>query len=44
MDDDVRLPGYRRERIAEASEQEGIDIPDALIDIPDALIAQLKGS
>jgi (2R)-3-sulfolactate dehydrogenase (NADP+) len=37
MDDDVRLPGYRRERIAEASEQEGIDIPDTLI-------AQLKGS
>jgi len=37
MDDDVRLPGYRRERLAEASEQEGVDIPDTLI-------AQLKGN
>jgi (2R)-3-sulfolactate dehydrogenase (NADP+) len=37
MDDDVRLPGYRRERLAEASEQEGVEIPDALI-------AQLKAN
>jgi (2R)-3-sulfolactate dehydrogenase (NADP+) len=36
LDDDVRLPGYRRERLADVSEQEGVDIPDTLI-------AQLKG-
>jgi len=35
LDDDVRLPGYRRERLAEASEQQGVDVPDTLI-------AQLK--
>jgi len=37
MDDDVRLPGHRRERLAEASQQGGVDIPDALI-------AQLKAN
>ncbi|NML34148.1 Ldh family oxidoreductase [Paraburkholderia antibiotica] len=36
LDDDVRLPGYRRERLAEAARQEGVEIPDALI-------AQLEG-
>ncbi|HEV7832273.1 MAG TPA: hypothetical protein VGP09_02615 [Caballeronia sp.] len=29
-DDDIRLPGYRRERLADASEQEGVHIPDTL--------------
>ncbi|MBB5445668.1 MULTISPECIES: Ldh family oxidoreductase [unclassified Paraburkholderia] len=31
MDDDVRLPGYRREQLAQAAYAEGVDIPDALI-------------
>jgi (2R)-3-sulfolactate dehydrogenase (NADP+) len=37
MHDDVRLPGHRRGRLAEASQQDGVDIPDALI-------GQLKAS
>ncbi|MBB5467438.1 LDH2 family malate/lactate/ureidoglycolate dehydrogenase [Paraburkholderia sp. CI2] len=36
MDDDVRLPGYRREQLAQAVDEEGVEIPDALI-------AQLEG-
>ncbi|WP_262421503.1 hypothetical protein [Paraburkholderia sp. UCT31] len=36
MDDDVRLPGYRREQLAQAAYEEGVEIPDALI-------AQLEG-
>ncbi|MGF6817353.1 (2R)-3-sulfolactate dehydrogenase (NADP+) [Paraburkholderia atlantica] len=36
MDDDVRLPGYRREQLAQAAYEDGVDIPDALI-------AQLEG-
>ncbi|OLL28787.1 sulfolactate dehydrogenase [Burkholderia sp. SRS-W-2-2016] len=36
LDDDVRLPGDRRERLAAAADQEGVEIPDALI-------AQLQG-
>ncbi|HZZ09829.1 MAG TPA: Ldh family oxidoreductase [Paraburkholderia sp.] len=36
-DDDVRLPGTRRERLADAAQQEGVEIPDALI-------AQLKAN
>jgi (2R)-3-sulfolactate dehydrogenase (NADP+) len=35
-DDDVRLPGYRRESLARTAQQEGVEIPDALI-------AQLSG-
>lgn len=35
-DDDVRLPGSRREQLADAARKEGVDIPDALI-------GQLKG-
>lgn len=31
QDDDVRLPGHRRERLAEAADSEGVEIPDALI-------------
>jgi (2R)-3-sulfolactate dehydrogenase (NADP+) len=31
MHDDVRLPGHRRGRLAEASQQDSVDIPDALI-------------
>lgn len=30
-DDDVRLPGYRRESLARTAEKEGVEIPDALI-------------
>lgn len=30
-DEDVRLPGYRREQLADAVQKEGVDIPDALI-------------
>ncbi|MGF6374664.1 LDH2 family malate/lactate/ureidoglycolate dehydrogenase [Paraburkholderia sp. RAU6.4a] len=36
MDDDVHLPGYRREQLAQAAYEEGVEIPDALI-------AQLEG-
>ncbi|MGY6258635.1 Ldh family oxidoreductase [Paraburkholderia caledonica] len=35
-DDDVRLPGSRREQLADAARKESVDIPDALI-------GQLKG-
>jgi (2R)-3-sulfolactate dehydrogenase (NADP+) len=31
QDDDVRLPGHRRERLAETADSEGVEIPDALI-------------
>ncbi|WP_233835272.1 Ldh family oxidoreductase [Paraburkholderia sp. ZP32-5] len=36
MDDDVRLPGYRRDHLAQMAGKEGVEIPDALI-------AQLEG-
>ncbi|SMG59132.1 Ldh family oxidoreductase [Paraburkholderia susongensis] len=36
LDDDVRLPGYRRERLAATASDEGVEIPDALV-------AQLEG-
>jgi (2R)-3-sulfolactate dehydrogenase (NADP+) len=36
LDDAVRLPGNRRERLAERAQQEGVEIPDTLI-------TQLKG-
>ena len=29
-DDDVRLPGHRRERLADTAQKEGVEIPDAL--------------
>ncbi|HEY2022667.1 Ldh family oxidoreductase [Paraburkholderia sp.] len=31
MDDDVRLPGSRREQLAQAAQTDGVEIPDALI-------------
>jgi (2R)-3-sulfolactate dehydrogenase (NADP+) len=37
MDDDVRLPGERRERLADAARRDGVEISDALI-------AELEGS
>jgi (2R)-3-sulfolactate dehydrogenase (NADP+) len=30
-DDEVRLPGYRREQLAQAAHSDGVEIPDALI-------------
>jgi len=36
MDDDVRLPGYRREHLAQTAGKDGVEIPDALL-------AQLEG-
>jgi (2R)-3-sulfolactate dehydrogenase (NADP+) len=30
-DDDVRLPGARRERLADTAASEGVDVPDALV-------------
>ena len=36
VDDDVRLPGDRRERLADTAQKDGVEIPDALI-------AQLEG-